>query len=220
MAELKDYRGFLNAGYSWRELFANYFRLVLYSRFTSALKHSFAHRGRGVVIDYTTNVQGAKYNSIGDRSWVQRYCHLSVPLIEMARPPTTVPLKIGARVQVGRGCFFAAANIVEINDDALFGPNVYVADHTHAFENIKTSIRDQGLGGFGAVYIERGSWIGINAVIIAICGKEIRVGEGAVVSANSVVTRSVPAHTMVAGVPARIIKRFDPTTSAWVAANE
>ncbi len=220
MANLRDYRGFLRSGYTWAELAMNFFRLMVYSRLTSALKHSFGHRGRGVVIDYTVNVQGSRFISIGDGSWVQRCAHLSVPLIEMKAPPVGTPLKIGKRVQIGGRCFFAAVNSVDIEDDALFGPNVYLADHTHAFGNPEVSIRDQGIGAPGSIRIGKGSWIGINAVIIAIEGKEIEIGDGAIVSANSVVTRSVPPRTMAAGVPARVIKRFDEKTRAWVAVSQ
>ena len=215
MADLKNYRGFVDAGYSWTELALNFFRLKIYSRISSAMKHAFSHRGRDVVIDYTVYVQGARFISIGDGSWIQRYAHLSVPLIEMVSAPTGTPLRIGKRVQIGEGCFFAAANVVEIADDALFGPNVYIADHTHAYENPVVSIRDQGLSTYGSIRVGKGAWIGINAVIIAINEKEISVGAGAVVSANSVVTRSVAPRTMVAGIPARVIKKYDEQAGRW-----
>jgi acetyltransferase-like isoleucine patch superfamily enzyme len=138
----------------------------------------------------------------------------------MQTAPSVATLKIGRRVQIGGGCCFAAANVVEIEDDALFGPNVYMADHTHAYEDAKVSIRDQGLSQYGSIRIGKGAWIGINAVIIAINRKEICVGEGAVVSANSVVTRSVPPRTMVAGVPAKIIRKYHDRTGIWVAATD
>lgn len=216
MAELKNYRGFVDAGYSWTELALNFFRLKIYSRASSAVKHAFSHRGRDVVIDYTVYIQGSRFMSIGDESWIQRYTHLSVPLIEMSKIPTGVPLTIGRRVQIGEGCFVAAANVVEIEDDALLGPNVYIADHTHAFENFLVSIRDQGLSAYGSIHIGKGAWIGINAVIIAINEKEVRIGEGAVVAANSVITRSVAPRTMVAGIPARVVKKYDEQVGRWL----
>jgi acetyltransferase-like isoleucine patch superfamily enzyme len=220
MADLKNYRSFVDAGYSWTELALNFFRLKIYSRISTALKHAFAYRGHDVVIDYTVYVQGARFISIGDGSWIQRHAHLSVPLIEMESVPTGTPLRIGKRVQIGEGCFFAAANKVEIADDALFGPNVYIADHTHAYEDPLISIRDQGLSNYGRVCIGKGAWIGINVVIIAINKKEISIGAGAVVSANSVVTRSVAPKTMVAGIPARVIKKYDEHLGQWHAVTE
>lgn len=57
-----------------------------------------------------------------------------------------------------------------------------------------------------AVVIEDHVWIGVRAVILP----GVRIGEGAVVAAGSVVTRDVAAYTLVAGVPARVIRQLDP----------
>lgn len=213
MANLRDYRGFLRAGYALPDLAMNFFRLMVYSRLTSALKHSFARRGRGVVIDYTACVQASRFITIDDFTWLQRHAWLTAPLIEMKTPPTGPVLKIGKRVQIGPRCFFSAVNDIEIEDDVLFGPNVYLADSGHAYE-ADLPVKDQGLTPYGRLRIGKGAWIGINAVIVA-AGKDITIGAGAVVSANSVVTHSVPARTVVAGSPARPVKRFDEAAGRW-----
>jgi len=54
-------------------------------------------------------------------------------------------------------------------------------------------------------------WIGDNAVIIG----PVSIGRGAIIGANSVVRRDVPAYTMAAGAPARPIKRFDEAAGQW-----
>ncbi len=192
----------------------NFFRLMIYSRATSALKHSFARRGRGVVIDHTACIQSSGFMTIDDFTWLQRYVQLTAPLIEMKTPPSGPVLKIGKRVQIGPRCFFSAVHDISIEDDVLFGPNVYIADHTHAYEAPETPIKDQGLTPYGRLRIGTGAWIGTNAVIIA-AGKDITIGPGAVVSANSVVTHSVPARSVVAGSPARVIKRYDEAVGRW-----
>ena len=214
MADLRNYRGFLRAGYSLPELAMNFFRLKVYSRATSALKHSFAARGRGVVIDYTACVQSSRFMTIDDFTWLQRHVQLTSPLIEMKAPPPGPVLKIGKRVQIGPRCFFSAVNDIVVEDDALFGQNVYMADHSHAYESPATPIKDQGLTPYGRLRVGKGAWIGVNAVIIA-AGKDVTIGPGAVISANSVVTRSVPARTVVAGSPARVIKRYDEAAGRW-----
>lgn len=56
---------------------------------------------------------------------------------------------------------------------------------------------------FAPVIIKDNAWIGMSAIIL----KGVTVGEGAIVAAGSVVTKDVPPHTIVAGVPARVIKR-------------
>ena len=219
MANIRNYRAFLAAGYSWYELAMKFFRLMIFSRIISWLTHSFASRGRNVIIDYTVDIQGGRFITIDDESWLQRYSRLSIPLIEMELPPSEPLLKIGKRVQIGASCCFSAANNIDIQDDALFGPNVYMADHAHGHENPSISIRDQGLSISGQILIGKGSWIGINAVIIATNGKSLSVGDGAIICANSVVTKSVPPDTMVAGAPARTIKKYCHQLNQWINVN-
>lgn len=218
MARLSDYRRFLSAGYSWRELALNFFRLMIWSRL-AGLRYTLAERGRGVVIDYTACIQGGRFIAVGEGSWLQRHVWLTVPLIEMARPPKAPILRVGKRVQLGARCILSAVNSVVIEDDVLFGPNVYVSDHIHAFRDVSRPVKDQGLGNPGMVRVGRGAWIGINAVIVA-DGKEIVIGEGAVVAAGSLVTKSIPPHSVAAGSPARVIDRYDPETQRWARERE
>ncbi|MDR3241133.1 MAG: 2,3,4,5-tetrahydropyridine-2,6-dicarboxylate N-acetyltransferase [Lactobacillaceae bacterium] len=63
------------------------------------------------------------------------------------------------------------------------------------------------------VIVEDNVLIGANAVVI----EGVRVGEGAVVAAGAIVTKDVPAHTVVAGVPAKVIKEIDAQTEAKTA---
>jgi len=60
------------------------------------------------------------------------------------------------------------------------------------------------------VVIKRGAWIGAGAIILP----NVTIGERAVVGAGAVVTRDVPPYTVVAGVPAREIKKLSPKTDA------
>ena len=53
------------------------------------------------------------------------------------------------------------------------------------------------------IVIKNNVWIGMAAIIL----KGVTIGEGAIVAAGAVVTRDVPAHTIVAGVPAKVIKK-------------
>jgi len=109
-------------------------------------------------------------------------------------------LEIGDRVFLNVNCTIGAIGRVRIGDDCLFGPGVTIVDGNHRFDDLSTLIRDQG---HEIRDIEIGSdvWVGASATIIA------SVGDGAVVGANSVVTRPVPARTVVAGTPARVLRQ-------------
>jgi acetyltransferase-like isoleucine patch superfamily enzyme len=122
-------------------------------------------------------------------------------------------------VQVGPRTTLSAAREVVVEDDVLFGMNVYVADHIHAFRDPGVPIKDQGLAPAGRVRIGRGAWIGANAVVVA-DGKDLEIGENSVVAANATVTRSIPARCVAAGSPARVVDRWDPGSRAWSRAPE
>lgn len=219
MARLNDYGRFLRSGYTLRELAFNAFRLLVWSRLTSALKHPFASRGPGVVVDYTATVQGSRFIEVGAGTWVQRHAWLTVPLIELPEPPKAPVLRVGERVQIGPRTTLSAVREVVVEDDVLFGMNVYVSDHVHSFRDPKVPIKDQGLPPAGRVRIGKGAWIGANAVIVA-DGKDLEIGANAVVAANATVTKSVPPRSVAAGSPARVVDRWDEATGRWTSGRE
>ncbi len=90
---------------------------------------------------------------------------------------------------------------VKIGRDVLIAGRVFITDHDHVFTNSDTPPILAGLD-VKPVIIEDEVWIGEGAKIL----KGVRVGRRAVVGANAVVTKDVPACTIVGGVPAKIIK--------------
>ena len=100
-----------------------------------------------------------------------------------------------------------------LEEDVLTGPNVYISDQDHKYQDVNTSIKKQGIvikDGSG-IKIGKGSWIGTNSVIIG----NIEIGKGCVIGANSVVTKNIPDYCVVAGSPARIIKRYNFDNKKW-----
>lgn len=89
-----------------------------------------------------------------------------------------------------------------IENDVLLGSGVHVYVCNHAFNDPSQPIIDQGHSEAQTVMIGSGSWIGANAILLpGVC-----IGRNAIVGAGSVVTKSVPANTLVAGNPAQVIK--------------
>ena len=155
-------------------------------------------------------IDGAKNVHLGDASVFQKgawlYC---------------VPPEGGAaRLAIGSGCVFGynnhitAIEEVVIEDDVLTANNVYISDNLHSFEDIHTPIMHQPLRRKGPVVIGRGAWLGENVCIVG-----ASVGRNSVVGANAVVTRDIPDYCVAVGSPARVIKRFDPATGAWIGAS-
>jgi acetyltransferase-like isoleucine patch superfamily enzyme len=91
---------------------------------------------------------------------------------------------------------------VIIEDDAMIGSGVHIYTNNHNFDNQDIAIIDQGHYESREVLIEKGSWIGANAIILP----GVKIGINAVVGAGSVVVNDVPAKSVVAGSPAKILK--------------
>jgi acetyltransferase-like isoleucine patch superfamily enzyme len=120
-------------------------------------------------------------------------------------------LTIGDRVTATEALHVIAFDSVVIEDDVMFAANVFVADGTHAYDTVAVPYKYQGVGTPSPIRIGRGAWIGQNAVITP----GVTIGEMAIVGANSVVTRDVPARTIVGGVPARVVKVWDASVPGW-----
>jgi acetyltransferase-like isoleucine patch superfamily enzyme len=121
-------------------------------------------------------------------------------------------ITVGSRTHVGGGTILAAACNIEIGDDVLVAFDALITDHnSHSLcfaersNDVRAWIRgskDWSHVPMAPVKIGNKVWIGARAIIL----KGVTIGEGAVVGAGSVVTKDVPAWTIVAGNPARTIR--------------
>ena len=121
---------------------------------------------------------------------------------------------IGEGVVIGDYNRFASMNSVMIEDNVLFAAYVHITDHSHEYRDPNLPVMKQGIFTKGAVHICEGSWIGLRASILS----GVTVGEHSVVAAGAVVTKDVPAYSVVAGCPAKVISRFNPERKEWVKA--
>ena len=108
-------------------------------------------------------------------------------------------ITFGKRVFVNSGCAFQDQGGIEIGDDCLIGHQVVFATLDHDLDPFKR-------GNMIAAPIKIGDrvWIGSHATILS----GVTVGDNAIIAAGAVVTRDVPADTVVAGVPAKVIKKL------------
>lgn len=107
---------------------------------------------------------------------------------------------LGDRVKLGSRCHIWAGSTtgrVIIDDDALFGPEVFVTTSNYRF-NDGSPVTDQGMDE-ADVHIGRDVWIGARSMVLA----GVTIGNGAVIGANSIVTKDVAAGAIMVGSPAR-----------------
>jgi acetyltransferase-like isoleucine patch superfamily enzyme len=145
---------------------------------------------------------GGQGISIGD------FCELLPGAVLMIRDYRGVPnagITIGRHCGINTGAVIFSHGRTTIADDVQIGPGVVISTGGHLFEDPTVPVRVQG-GDIRDIEIGRGAWIGARAVILP----GVHVGAGAVVAAGAVVTEDVPAHSLAAGVPARILRSWRP----------
>lgn len=109
-------------------------------------------------------------------------------------------ITLGHHVRINAGCVLVSYSSISIGDDCLVGEYVSIRDANHGTE-AGQAMRLQPHTS-APIVVGRNVWIGRGAVVL----KGVRIGDGAVIAANSVVTHDVAPHTLVGGVPARLIK--------------
>ena len=120
-------------------------------------------------------------------------------------------IQIGNRVSIGAYDRIASAYSVSIEDDVLMAAFVHITDHSHGYEDVSLPICKQDIIHKGPVVIGKGSWLAFGCHILS----GVKIGEHSVVAANSVVTKDVPPFCVVAGNPAKIVKKYNFNTCTW-----
>lgn len=110
-------------------------------------------------------------------------------------------LVIGNNVSIWPMVYIEASGGVKIGNDVSIAHNVTIMSEEHNFEMHDKPIKDQGKK-FAPVVIKDNVWIGAQVVILS----GVTIESGAIVGAGAVVTRDVPPNSIVAGVPAKVIK--------------
>jgi serine acetyltransferase len=158
--------------------------------------------------------QGAIYNEhyihIGAETLVGPNTCITAGMAPGQEMPTNPVVSIGSRCIIGRGSHIVGHWSIEIGDDIQTGPYVYITDQNHSYLDPVEPIGRQWPTE-AAVKIGAGSWLGANVVVLP----GTQIGEHVVVAAGAVVRGTIPDRCVVAGVPAKIIRRWVPDLG-WV----
>lgn len=109
-------------------------------------------------------------------------------------------IKIGKNVFINSGCRFQDQGGITIGDGSLVGHNVVLATINHDYNP-----DNRGTMYLKPIVLEKNSWIGSNATVLP----GVTIGENSIVAAGSVVTKDVPANTIVAGNPAKFMRNLE-----------
>jgi acetyltransferase-like isoleucine patch superfamily enzyme len=126
-------------------------------------------------------------------------------------PGVWVTIADTGRVRIGEGTFLnrnvmvAAHELVEIGDHCMFANGCFVTDANHRFDDPDQPVTWQGFTSKGPTRIGDNVWCGANVVVTS----GVTVGERCVIGANSVVTTDLPAFSIAAGAPAKVLRQVE-----------
>jgi acetyltransferase-like isoleucine patch superfamily enzyme len=117
-------------------------------------------------------------------------------------------IHIGARSWLGAGTYLYGNGNITIGNDVLIAARCSLNTVSHNHAALDQPINNQGIN-VAPIHIEDDVWIGLHAVIL----QGVTIGRGAIVGAGSLVNKDVPAYSIVAGTPARIVRSRSPIGS-------
>lgn len=130
---------------------------------------------------------------------------------QYAGTPLDGRISLGDNVYVGGFVQINAMHHLQIGDGCVLSEFVYISDSAHGLDPRGGLIMEQPLESKGPVTIGRNVFIGYGCVVL----HGVTLGDHCVVGARSVVTRSFPPYSMIAGSPARLVKTYDPASGQW-----
>lgn len=178
---------------------------VLSHIYTGWLRRRFAYCGNGSIIGYkAAALKGLKYISISDGVEIDKDVKLTAWDSYMGIQ-TRPEIIIGKNSHIGAMAHITACNYIHIGNNLLTGTNVLFTDNSHGtFDEtqIKIHPQERPLYSKGGITIGDNVWIGNNVCILP----GVTIGDGVIIGANSVVTKDVPAYSIAAGAPAKIMR--------------
>ena len=166
------------------------------------LQFLYLKRGKKSVIYRSVRRDIVPFNkfSLGERSVIEDFSIINNAVGDVS---------IGNKTRIGLGNTIIGP--VQIGHNVGIAQGVIITGLNHDYKNLEVKIMDQGVS-TQSIIINDDVWIGANSVILS----GVAIGAHSVVAAGSVVTRSVPAYSLCAGNPAKVIKQYDFALNEWV----
>ena len=176
--------------------------------YTGLFKRHFKSFGKGSEIKPSfLMLIGPQYISVGQNCYIGSRVQLTAWDSSYIGGRLKPEIIIGDGSAIGDESHVTAINKIVIGKGVLTGKKVLITDNTHGEiirEQMDIAPLKREVVSKGGVIIEDNVWIGEKATIVA----NVRIGRGAIVAANSVVTKDVPPYSVVAGCPAKVVKQL------------
>ncbi len=168
-------------------------------------KVDFLSCGMNLMIGRIGLIRGNQCITIGNNVFFDEGIYLTA-WPEHASKETKTELIIGDKCLFGAYNHITCLNKVKIGDNCLTGKWVTITDNSHGSTNYESMCLppiERPVISKGEVLIGQNVWIGDKATIIG----PVTIGDGAIIAANTVVTKDVPAYSVVGGIPAKVITK-------------
>ena len=172
--------------------------------YSHVIRYRFNEVGDDVAFEPFSSFHNPKYITIKDGCYIGPGCRIEAwdKYLKWEYKPEIV---LGREVKINSRCHLGAISSIVIEDGCLLGSGVFITDHSHGHVSLTEAQMhpsDRPLYSKGDVLIGRNTWIGENVTILP----GVHIGECCVVGASAVVTKDVPAYSVVVGNPAKVVR--------------
>lgn len=188
--------------YKYASMFWNFIKELFYTSWVSASFKSFGEKSR--IRPCFSRLLGPQFITVGNNTFIDSGVQLTA-LDSYHDQKFTPEIIIGDDCCIGEDSHITAISMIKFGNGVRLGKKILISDNAHGMSdraNLDIAPNLRPLHSKGAVIIDDNVWIGEKSSIMP----GVHIGKGAIIAANSVVTHDVPAYTLVAGVPAKVIK--------------
>jgi acetyltransferase-like isoleucine patch superfamily enzyme len=174
-------------------------------------RRAFASLGPGSAIYKPMLLSNPRYMRLGKNVLIRKGARLEAVLTDKDNPPY---LEIGDNVNIEQNVHIVCHSRVVIGNGVSITGHCAIVDVIHPYENVNDPVKVGCRIALDRSFVEigDGTFLGFGAVILP----NVRIGRGCVVGTLAVVTRDVPDRSVVAGNPAKVIRRYDEECGAWM----
>lgn len=174
------------------------------SYWSSMAKYSLKKCGENIALKKPVALYGLENVSLGDNVEICEGVKLRT-FSKFAGQNYSPNISIGSNVHIATDCHISAMNSIIIGNNVLIASNVLICDHSHGAvcsDELSTPPIDRVLYSKGPIIIHDNVWIGEGVFVLP----GVEIGVSAIIGAGAVVTKSVPAFSVAAGNPAKVLK--------------
>jgi acetyltransferase-like isoleucine patch superfamily enzyme len=171
---------------------------------SNVVKNSLKKCGQNISVEKPVALYGLENISMGDNIEIRSGIKLRT-FSTFAGQTYSPAISIGNNVHIETNCHLSAMNMIHIGDNVLIASNVFICDHFHGkicADEISIPPMKRPLYSKGPINIHNNVWIGEGVFVLP----GVEIGVGAIIGAGSVVTKDVPAFSVVAGNPAKVLR--------------